>query len=173
MRTFDNGTEIKFYVGEYPFVQISNDFDTLRITVRTDEADDECIMKYQSKLVNGWLPLEVDGHLKDSLVKECIVRSYRLTKRIRDRHAPDVVPEKNNGLTPDLPADRPADDAAEDRAAIRDEKSEKTDNADKTNGTEKTENIAEKADTMPEKSDNRNEDSSDIPEQEKPPVPMP
>lgn len=173
MHTFDNGTEIKFYVGEYPFVQISNDFDTLRITVRTDEADDECIMKYQSKLVNGWLPLEVDGHLKDSLVKECIVRSYRLTKRIRDRHAPDVLPEKNNGLTPDLPADRPADDAAEDRAAIRNEKSEKTDNADKTNGTEKTENIAEKTATMPEKSDNHKETADDIPEQEKPPVPMP
>lgn len=151
MRTFDNGTEIKFYIGELPFVQISNDFDTLRITVRTDEADDECIMKYQSKLVNGWMALEIDGHLKDKLVKECIVRSYRLTEGLLSAAAAGTPPDRDSGLTPDpVPVCPPTDpEINAEETAMPDgtmpEKSDKSapaERTDETDGAEKKQTVA-------------------------------
>lgn len=79
-RKFDNDTEVEFFVDSKKFIGISNDFDELRITFRTDVPDDECILKFSHKQIDGWLALEVDGAFKDKDLKELIKKSYLLAK---------------------------------------------------------------------------------------------
>lgn len=84
LRSFDNGTEIEFYVSESclpedKFIGISNDFDELRITIRTDEKDDDCLMKFNHKQIGGWLALEVDGTFSDKTIMDLIKKSFALT----------------------------------------------------------------------------------------------
>lgn len=77
-RFYDNDTEVDFLVNGIKFITISNDFDEIRITVRTDEQDDECLLKFSHKQINGWIALEVNGTIKDIELKKLIQNSYRL-----------------------------------------------------------------------------------------------
>lgn len=77
--TKDNGTEIEIFLGKDKFIGVSNDYDSIRVTIRTDEADDDCLVKYKHKKIGDWLALEVDGKFSDSELKKLIKKSYDLT----------------------------------------------------------------------------------------------
>ena len=89
--TKDNGTEVEIYIGEQKFITISNDFDNLRITVRTDVADDDCLVIFKSKLIENWVAIEVDGKFNDAGIKKLIQKSFDLTMAILHGHADKIL----------------------------------------------------------------------------------
>ncbi len=76
--TSDGGMEVEFFISNVKFAQLSNDFDELRLLIRTDVDDDDCLIRFKSKKINGWVSLEVDGSIKNSEMKKLADRSYEL-----------------------------------------------------------------------------------------------
>lgn len=79
-RISENGKTVQYHVNHIKFVEIVSLGEELLLKLRTNETDDDCILKYHTPKAEGWITLKMDGSLSRKTIETLILNSLRLAR---------------------------------------------------------------------------------------------